>query len=343
MRIISCDWLSLYCHVNFITSNSMYQFIKHEQGTRQFKELYNVYDLVDGELYATVQAKPYSRIIPANAAIVKISNRYLYKQNWNTQIMYFLNLCHFIPQSISRIDICCDFNKFDNNLGVNSFIQGFMRSRYLKNGRATYQIQGEQKAEHEVSYLRFGQHDSEVSVYLYNKSKEMREVVNKPYITELWKKNGLDTTKDVWRLEISLKTTQTRFIIQKTGETFRLDLDFIKTHGILENIFDCVALKYFEFKHNNLTKNKSRMKTVVFFNDMKSSLSIYTPTNDACSNRMDKILIKKLANAMTELRLTESEFPEYIAETLATYIEQKDLVQWYRLNVEPNIKTFKEK
>ena len=63
--------------------------------------------------------------------------------------------------------------------------------------------------------------ESNVDTYLYNKTKEMQDKKYKPWIVEAWKRAGIDTSKDVWRLEFSLHNP--RFIVRDniTGITER--------------------------------------------------------------------------------------------------------------------------
>lgn len=342
MRVISIDYLQLYCHAYFLSSNTMFHFELQSTSSRQFKKIYKVYDRLTNDHYATVQAEPFSPVIPKQAIIVKIANRELYKQRWAEQVNYFLNVCYIIPQSVSRLDLCCDFNQFDNNLQVNSFFDSFLSNRYLKNRLAKYTLQGEQTNKHEASYIRFGNHDSEVSVYLYNKTLEMREVKTKPYIIERWEANQLDINKDVWRLEVSLKSTKLKFVIAKTGELFRIDLEHTATQGMLENIYNAIIKKYWDFRINDGKARKDRMKQVVFFKNMPTTLIPYSITEVAGSNRTDKIVVKKLANVVTELRLIEETPSPALEQALWDYIECKDLKSYYYEKVKPFVKKYKD-
>ena len=342
MRVISIDYLQLYCHAYFLKSNSMFHFELQHSSSRQFKRIYKVYDLVTNDHYATVQAEPFSPVIPKHAVIVKIANRELYKQRWAEQVNYFLNVCFIVPQSVSRLDLCCDFNQFDNNLQVNTFFDRFLSNKYLKNRLAKYTLQGEQTDRHQASYIRFGNHDSEVSVYLYNKSLEMREVKTKPYITERWAENQLDVNKDVWRLEVSLKSTRLKFVVAKTGELFRIDLEHTATQGMLENIYNAVIQKYWDFRVNDGKSRKDRMRKVTFFKSMPTTLIPYSITEVAGSNRTDKIVVKKLANVVTELRLDMDQPSPALEAALWDYIEHKDLKEYYYEKIKPYVKIFKD-
>lgn len=342
MRVISIDYLQLYCHCYFIHSNSMFHFELQTTSSRQFKRIYKVFDLLTNDHYATVQAEPFSPVIPKQAVIVKLANRELYKQRWAEQLNYFLTVCYIVPQSVSRLDLCCDFNQFDNNLQVSTFFDNFLSNRFLKNRLAKYTLQGEQTDKHQASYIRFGNHDSEVSVYMYNKTLEMQEVKTKPYIIERWEANQLDTKKDVWRLEVSLKSTKLKFVVAKTGELFRIDQEHMKTQGMLENIYNAIIAKYWDFRVNDGKSRKDRMKPVTFFKNMPTTLIPYSITELAGSNRTDKIVVKKLANVVTELRLDMDRPSRELEAALWDYMEHKDLVGYYYEKVKPFVRKYNE-
>lgn len=69
-------------------------------------------------------------------------------------------------------------------------------------------------------------------------------------------KNGIDTNKDVWRIEISIKADMTNIVKLDTGETFRLTTDRLKLSTDIQNIFYTYAARYFSFKINDGKKTK---------------------------------------------------------------------------------------
>lgn len=342
-KAISIDWLTMYCQSSLINENPYYDFRKQEGGTAQFANLYKVYDVELNELYCIVQTKPWSAIIPENTMMVQISNRFLYREDWNVRFNNFCFINDIKPIAISRIDICADFNHFDNNLQPENFIKGFIENKYLKIGQTKYTLQGQQGLRQHYSYLRFGKRENELSVYLYNKSKELKEVVDKPYIRERWEQAGIDTTKDVWRLEISMRTTQLRTILKQTGEIVRLDLPFMSTMGVVENIYNAAILKYFDFRINDGTLKKCRMKRIDLFRGMTSTLELKIMQDLPKTNRMDKIVIKKLANCATEYRLETEEDQEIIERALAVIVNQCDMLDYYKIMVAPSIRKYKER
>lgn len=342
-RIINVDWLSMYCSSELVVEAKKFEFKRAAEGSAQFKEVWHVYNKEDAELYCIMQKNPYSPIIPKNAVMIKVANRYLYRDNWNIEFLNFCMACNITPKSISRIDICCDFEVFDNNLHPEQLIKGFLNNKYLKMRQSKYSLEGEQNDGQKFSYLRFGKRENEVSSYIYNKSKELREVKDKPYIRDQWEQCGIGQNKDVWRLEVSLRTTQLRTIVQSTGEILRLDLDFITTKGVLENIYNAVILKYFCFKINDNQKQKRRMKDLVLFKGMSTTLEMKVINDKPQTNRMDKIVVKKIANIFSQYRVEDQESFEKVHQALGIILDQTDLWDYYYERIRPSIGWYKER
>ena len=351
---ISIDWLSLYCENYVLNDNSFYRFHKREVGTIIFKDVYDVYDTVSGELYAVVQKTPHSPILPKNATMVQVMNRWLYREDWNERVNHFCNTCFIVPKSISRIDICADFNEFADGYHPVQFINDIFNGKLIRKGGQKYaidgnfkdskfQIQGTQGKNRGVDYIRFGSRDAQCCAYLYNKTKELKEVHDKPYIREMWKESGIDTSRDVWRLEFSMKTTQLRIVEEQTAEILRLDLTYIKTKGILENIFDACVEKFFDIRVNTGIQRVDRMPKKKMFEGISSTILLKCPTNKACTGRMDKIIVKKLANAITEYRIDTWKDAQVLSNALAILLTQCDLWEYYNVKVSPYRALYKKR
>lgn len=342
-HIIGIDWLTLYCQSPLITDSARYKFHKRDVGGAQFKDIYDVYDLEDGERYCIIQQRPYSPIIPKNAVMLQVCNRYLYRDNWNVTVSNFMLSHNITPMSISRIDLFCDFNTFVNGLHPKTLIKGLSNGKYRHVGRSKVTIQGRLEEGINPAYLRIGNRESEISVYLYNKTLELKEVKDKPYIREMWVASGLDVNADVWRLEASLNNQQMRTVVAETGEMIRLDLDFFRTYGILQNVYRCAILKAFDIRINNGSGRTNRMPQLTLFKDFTSSLFMTVPTNDACTSRMDRILVKRLADCYAQYRIDNQEKYNKIYGALEVLLENEELRKYYYEKVVPALGAFKER
>lgn len=340
--IISIDWLQLYCKSTRVVASSQYEFRLQGFQTKQFRTLYEVY--YRGEEFASIQAVPVSKIIPADCVIVKFKNRQLYGSNVIDIVCSFLDDCNLHYQSITRLDLAVDFNKFYQGLLPHTFIRKFIENEFLKVGQGKYTLIGEQKHAHTFDYLRFGTKTSSCNVYLYNKTKELDQVQDKPYIRKKWMVQGLDLTKDVWRLEVSVKSEGLEVVSFGTGEHLRVHYNQLSDSSYLSNVFFSYINRYFRFVINDGQKNKTRMSPIVLFQKMYGEFKpLYLPKEHG-ANRTDKIFVKKLYQLDSELRDLNGDQLRAIHETLATFVRKnclgtyvaKNQEKWRRLSFKPN-------
>lgn len=349
-RILQVDWLSLYCKGKpAIIERFDLRFEKVKFGTPHFKEFVRLIDTETNECIGDIQYDPKTPIIPEDAIILRFENRQLYKEDWQSMVNQTVFKMHFDIKNISRIDICADFQMFANKLTPQNLIKGFLENKYLKVGVKKYALQGEQiySGGHKYPYIRFGKRDSGVAVYLYNKSLEMREVKNKPYIVETWKKARFREDRDVWRLEFSIDPSKIN-IYGKKGD-FELEIYKLVKHSLmterqLAELFDTLVEKYFDFRINDANTRIDRMKRLeLFTNKPCATLRIKAKTDHAQSNRMDKIVIKKLTNYAKECRLDDQTDADQIDALLTAariYADKNDLVA-YQSSMESSKETTK--
>lgn len=313
--IISIDWLQIYADVSLLKYSDEYEAKILDYGTKNFEILEEVY--LQGSLFCSVQRKPRSEIIKSHTAVIKFENSLLYFADAETIIATFLRECDIHLLSITRIDLAVDFKKFKNGLLPQSLIKGFMKEKFLKNGRGKYTLIGSQKNVLDVSYLRFGTKSSDVNVYLYNKSLEMKEKVYKPYIAERWKQLEGSPLQDVWRLEFSLTAKATTFIDEQTGEIQTITLNTFSNTKQQKEIISALEKRYFEFKVNDGQKNKTRMKRLLLLDlEQTTFTNRYLPAGSDIYKR-DKILMKNLYTLDKEHR----DIPNYLIEAKTDLID----------------------
>ena len=341
--VINVDWLQIHCETTSLDPlpdrkgifNDTYKIDLLEYGTPVFKNLYNIYDAT-GDHYAIVQDSPRSEILSRGMTIIKLANRELYKPGFIERLGRFLQQYSLTFIGISRIDICCDLNKFCTGLEPGTLIREFMAGKMLKNGLSAFAVYGKSNNVTKFTSLAFGSKSSAVRAYLYNKSKELREVKDKPYIRQLWAENGLDIDNDVWRVEISIKSDRTNLVRYDTGEIFRLNIDDLMLQESIKQLFIDYSRQYFAFKHNNGTKNKSRMPDVVLFNPSWIAVTKpiqITPKND--STRVDKTVLRRIDHLFNELRIVTDTDKAAIQRVLSLFMVNKSLVKYYHDKVLP--------
>lgn len=319
----SVDWLTLYCQCDWLEEPIGYVFKRRAIGSRQFKYVDDVTISGTNEPFCVLESKPYSRIIGQSTVMMKLANRQLYQKGWQNEVVNFTFLTRMVIISVSRVDFCTDLLEFSNGIKPKQLISRFLSNVYLKDGRSSYTLQGEQKQTHEVSYLRFGKHDAACCVYLYNKSKEMREVKEKVHIRQMWREVGLNTGDDVWRLECSVHPSQLSFADTATSEVRKLTFAHFFRYDVLMEMYCALIKRYFLFKYNNGTKNKTRMPSVelVYYESMMTRLIDYNRFTD--SSRSDLIFLNKLLTFADNYLNSSAELPTYILAAIEGVINSR--------------------
>ena len=282
------DWLSI--NYNGILCKSILFTAKETSKRSKYFNKITEY-LAGSEIFCTVASEPFSSILEKDLVQIKISNRFLYQKGLVSSIKMFLSEHDLKFKGFSRIDIAYDFNYFFDALPPQNFIYNFLSEEYQRAGRGTWHSSGKHQESLVYEYLGFGSRYSDIRAYLYNKSTEMREVVNKPYIKEQWLKNGLDCSQDVWRLEFSLKGDVFKIIDTRTGEEIKHELDIIENYDFIYNFFTALIEKYWDFSYRNSINRKSRANKIKLFDFKPSYYQHLNYSNEKDSNRSDKIYI----------------------------------------------------
>ena len=321
------DWLQLHCRHRSKISNwnfEIYDVKKKDYGTKIFEDVEYIFR--KGRLLATCCSKPRSAVIPADTCIVKFENDVLYDNLLDWQVKEFLhyNKLEFI--GISRLDIASDFTKFANGKDPESLIHSFLRGKIVKMGKGKFKVHGEVGRFISHDYLRFGGKDSPISVYLYNKTKELQQVKMKPHIVEQWDKVGIDVSTDVWRLEVSIKGTKK--VLRDCRENKEFDfysLDIISEENIFL-LWSSTVEKYFDFAIENLKEsNKSRLQRIELFKDLPQHGCVIERTNKKESNHMDKYFSNKLHSLFEELKGTADDLSDMALDVKKYFISSRDI------------------
>lgn len=350
LYVLSIDWLSLHCHANtddfsprprrqenLLDSADFrnWRWTKADYGTRQFARLYFVSmpNAAGGyDDFAEVQACPYSGILNPYSVIVRFVNRVLYLPDFWDLALHFLEDCQFMPQGITRIDICADFNDFAT-IAPLTLIESFASKALRHVGRGAgslYFNHGVKRGEYSVKYtgLAFGTHGSDARVYLYDKSFELLCDKDKPYIRDIWKAAGLDVLH-VWRLEVSIKSGGATFKDKRTGERITIDTDNASDGKELAAIYHTFVQKLFSFVHNRPgIKNITREPRIKLFEDAPA-YDRGVIRNVSCSNRTVRMLIKSLWQLADRFRgLDIADHSELAKEFAARVATSTDLSDW---------------
>jgi hypothetical protein len=329
--VLSIDWLQL----NLVTPSnldvkyhSFYTVKKLDFSTRHFRIVEEIFQ--HDKRIATVTRAPLSNIIAPDTILVKFDNWLLYSVDLHYFISQFIALNNFTFKSISRIDICGDFQRFHNNMLPSTFIKNYLHGQYLRLGRTSISNAHFRQVDTELSFnaLKFGSNLSDTSVYLYNKTLEMNSVKWKPWIAEKWLKAGFSVDADTWRLEVSIKSSNKIVCNTDTGEMNILNsLDVLK-NNYTKLFYSTFREKYFSFVIKDSQVKKSRMLALPLFSGSFSQYKLIEGDKMLAANRADKIFIKKLESVNNELRASNFNFNIDISKLKEDFIAVTGLTEW---------------
>ena len=267
---ISVDWLQVCCYSNnlaFLLNNDYYNKVDslpywlelQPLETRNFARFIRVHTKVgnDWRYCADILAVPRSTMLNSNIVLVKIHNRFLYSQNY---IKLLYNICATFKLSIkglTRLDLCYDCNIFHGGLKPHKFIKEFVTAefdspRYIyKVGAKQFRVYGGKSVSSATKFsgIEFGSGKSSKRCYIYDKTLELKEVKDKPWIRQYWHENGLisDEKTHVYRAEISIKCDGMDLLNMSTGELFKLSPEYLRSQPAIEKLFHFYAARMFRF------------------------------------------------------------------------------------------------
>ena len=335
--IYSIDWLQFSALIDvkafdIIKFNGVFKIERLNFSTRHFKEIIEVHDTRQNKRVATITYKPHSDTLPKDLALVKVDNWLLYQNYLKTYLNEFINVFNIQFKNLSRVDLCADFNRIAyRNLKPQMFIKSFLSGKYIKLRKSKGQVYFNNGEILDFQYLKFGSARSRTCSYIYNKTKELDEVINKPHIRENWRKNNL--SGEVWRCEFRLQNFDFLLTDTETGELINFNgnvagLNSLDIINQVAPLFDALANHYLTFKIKSNDTNKSRLKSFYLFENNKQFQFKRIYNDNIEAGRSEKIFIKKLYELNNDLRGTDFEFSIAGTDVLNKVIEATELRNW---------------
>lgn len=285
-RCINIDWLEVYCledSINFPHDAEYFRRCgfwvqKRDYGTRVYAEMFTIYGTDDLPLLE-VRRKPKSvmgretgGVMSEFACHIRLCNRTCYFEDAAGLLLQFCEQYGFAVQRISRLDLCLDFEKFDSGDEPQKFVTRYVAGKYSKINQAQVAMHGLDRWDGRAwNSIKWGQPTSMVTTKLYNKTMELSEVHDKPYIRQTWRAAGLiddwhNCTKmdangnpykpTIWRLEFSVCSgTKNWFVVEdpystkKKLRSIRHTLDMYRTRRQMLDVFVSLCDHYFHFKY----------------------------------------------------------------------------------------------
>ncbi len=316
---ISVDWLQVCCSCNQIkegiSETDIYKFdikISTTQ-TAMFKDLYIVKE--KNMIIATIQANPRSSKLNSKLILIKLENRVLYSTKYIHILYELMKAIKCTYKGITRLDLCYDCNKYMDGRSPSRFINNYIakevgeKGYIYRKGSDKFAAYGSKTrtSKSKITSIRFGSEKSRIGAYIYDKTIELKEVKDKPWIREMWAENGIinDEKTHVYRSEISIKSQGMDILNMSTGELFRLSPKYMEHYQNIEKIFYFYANKYFDFRICNGQKCKKNYDKLYLFEcTHEITCKPMYISKLADTGRMEKICynkIEKLSETYTDL------------------------------------------
>lgn len=292
-HLLTCDWLQFYCTCRIfdpaaIAAESCFKIRDTDHGTRVFRKVYEVSEKARftssrrDEKFAVLAMYPYSSVIDKDMVIVKIENRALYHADLYKRIVLMMNTYGLVYKSITRLDIACDLVSFVDGLHPLQLLAHYQSNEFLKRGSRSYCQwlnapytsttapfklgEALSQANHVAHSVSWGGATSDAHVKMYNKSREIRVESHKKYIQLWWRKNGLVTDEDVWRVEFSVSGRSRALVDNRSGEVVSVSLLEACSYKYLCATFLALAKRHFSFVDVRGAKDRKHAPPVPLFN-----------------------------------------------------------------------------
>lgn len=304
---------------------------------------------------------PRQACVSPRSAHLKIDNQALYCSEWPRLLKSIWRAIGFSFTRLSRVDICADFEFFANGRLPLRFVQDYLskpsasRPSFIRKSSNKFRAFGE-KTTLSVLYstLSWGSRDSAVQVNLYNKTIELQQHADKPWIRDKWRSVGLpgDFEKGhyVWRVEFSLNCS-TKFIRDGKFDAVReVLLSDVESQGRLDDMFSALLPQFFAFKY--LTKkdvNQHRrvkdLQDVVLFAEVDRAPFVFRSfvSGRKSSGRFERLMIRRLTEFLQgDGNLSEKEAAAFglVLAKVGTVYDDKQAVTAGRISHEDVLRGF---
>lgn len=305
MRCINIDWLECYClesqprDVEYFTSLG-FEVVERDYGTRVYKEMFTIY--YEGQPFVEVRRCPAAagssaaaKFFDPRACHLRLCNRTCYCYNAGELMRDFLNRHGYVFMNLCKIDLAMDFELFDSGDVPLKFLERYLKGRYSKVNQCNIAVHGKDEWDgRNYNSVSWGSKQSPVFTRFYDKTMELKEAKDKPYIRQAWARCGLVddfialTKRDehgvfyqprIWRLEFSISSSVKNWVCfdvdtlgNKTHLSKRHNLDLYLNRDMLIPMYASLVNHYFHFKRfqEGMRKDRCEDKKLFDFGDVQT-------------------------------------------------------------------------
>lgn len=301
-RCINIDWLECYClesqprDAHYFASLG-FDVQERDYGTRLYKEMFTIF--VEGQPFVEVRRSPSSsgsatasKFFDPRACHIRLCNRTCYCNNAGELMRDFLDAHGYVFQNLCKIDLAMDFEKFDSGDVPAKFLERYLKGRYSKVNQCNLSVHGKDEWDGRLyNSVSWGSKSSPVFTRFYDKTMELKESKDKPYIRQAWASCGLvddfiQLTKvgedgvvykpRIWRLEFSISSSVKNWVCfdvdtlgNKKHLSKRNDLSMYLNRESLIPMYASLVNHYFHFKkfQEGVRKDRCEDKTLFDFTE----------------------------------------------------------------------------
>lgn len=365
IRCVNIDWLEVFAQEDDEPHTADYfrhrGFVVHEReyGTRVYHEMF-VLDGSDGLPFVEIRRRPKNPLMRDDVTHIRFVNRSCYFDDAASVMQEFLGRYNYSMSRISRIDICMDFARFDDNTIPRVFMQRYMRGKFSKINQANIHSHGSDTWTGRVwNSVSWGSPSSMIGTKFYNKTLELydpkTDTYAKPYIRQSWLLAGLidnidrctldGVTQEIWRVEFSIKSSVKRwFTIELDGKAKKYQsihntLDCYDSKEKLLTMFAALSQHYFRFKRYIMGQRKDTCPDRRLFN-FKGIQTVIKPEHPSSGTLSSNTPDPMLLNLIRRLRLyAQTSFDQRLRELiykLLTILEEMQRKQECSQVVDPD-------
>lgn len=277
-RCVNIDWLEMYCLEPYEPRDMSY-FVSQgfvvqprDYGTKHWNEVFTLLD-DDGNEFMEVRRAPrhaeggHHTIYPDGATNVRLVNRYCYFDTAAWIMSDFLAKHRYVIRRIFRLDLAIDFVKFDSGDLPSKVARRISRHVYTKIYQSERTVHGRDRWDTcDDNSFSWGRKGSMVVTRFYNKSLELAQVKDKPWIRQAWYECGLipdpiapivldkrgEVIGDpVWRLEFQINSSARGWFViddPEKNEYVEHTLEAYWNRPLLVQAIACLYRHYFNFR-----------------------------------------------------------------------------------------------
>lgn len=353
-RCINLDWLEVFCfeigepHDADYFRRAGFVVDVREYGTRIYNQMFTLMG-DDGHPLLEVRRSPKSLLMPQQATHLRLVNRSCYFDNAADVMAQFIDRYDYTFKRISRVDICLDFVRFDDNTLPRVFMQRYMRGKFSKINQANIRAHGSDNWTGRVwNSVSWGSPSSMIGTKFYNKTLELydpkTDSFGKPYIRNAWFNAGLidnidrctldGIEQEIWRVEFSIKSCVKRWsVIELDGkskhyQSLHNTLDCYDCKDKLLTMFAALQQHYFHFKRYVMGQRKDRCPDRRLFNFNIAQTLVKPEHPETLSQRKpDAQLLVLIKNLRNYILVADSMEARHLSTQLLGLLEKLQLRQ----------------